>query len=89
MHEKDDIDALTDDELAEILDALAEYQVPIDTDLDKLPYEERKKWCYCKSGQSHCGTCEICGQPGHIRSLMCVTLCWCDACYRKALAEEQ
>jgi len=53
--------------------------------LDNLPYQERKQYCYCKENQSHCGVCIDCGKPGHLRSLMFVTFPWCDDCYDKAV----
>lgn len=53
--------------------------------LDPLPYEERRKWCYCRLGQTHCGKCDDCGKPGHLRALMFLTACWCDDCYAIAL----
>lgn len=55
-------------------------------DLDLLPWDERKKWCYCKEGDTHCGTCG-CGKPGHLRGFMMGTFVYCDSCYKKAVDE--
>ena len=41
--------------------------------------------CYCKAGETFCGTCERCGAPGHTRHFpgpVPVTGAWCDRCYR-------
>ena len=41
--------------------------------------------CYCKPGETHCGTCERCGVPGHTRHFpgpVPYTGAWCDRCYR-------
>lgn len=63
------------------------YQVvPRDTDLDHLPLIERQRFCYCKEGQTHCGTC-ACGKPGHVRSLIMCTSTWCDACFARSMQE--
>jgi len=51
--------------------------------LDTLQQPERAKFCWCKPGMTHCGTCD-CGKPGHMRSLGPATFCWCDACYEEA-----
>jgi len=40
--------------------------------------------CYCKPGDTTCGTCERCGEPGHTRYFpgpVPVTGAWCDHCY--------
>lgn len=61
------------------------------TNLDGLPWEQRKKYCYCNSSQTHCGVCS-CGKPGHIRALLFFTGVWCDECYARAdkqMTEEQ
>jgi len=54
--------------------------------LDGMPLEERKKYCYCKEGDTHCGVCD-CGKQGHLRALEFATLVWCDDCYEKAVDE--
>jgi len=54
--------------------------------LDRLPWEQRKKYCYCKEGQSHCGVCS-CGKHGHLRALMFCTDVWCDECFEQAFEE--
>lgn len=59
---------------------------PKSSDLDPLPQAERSKFCWCKPGECHCGTCG-CGKPGHVRSLGPATFCWCDACYKKAVED--
>ena len=41
--------------------------------------------CYCKPGDTSCGTCERCGAPGHTRHYpgpVPATGAWCDRCYR-------
>ncbi len=41
--------------------------------------------CYCTPGQTSCGTCERCGEPGHTRHYpgpVPSTGAWCDRCYR-------
>lgn len=41
--------------------------------------------CYCKPGETTCGTCDRCGQPGHIGHFpgpVPYTGTWCDRCYR-------
>lgn len=59
---------------------------PRSSDLDHLPQHERKLFCYCKEGQTHCGTCS-CGKPGHLRGLMMGTFVYCDDCYAVACKE--
>lgn len=47
--------------------------------------EPNKRFCYCKPGETTCGTCERCGAPGHTRHSpgeMPYTGAWCDRCYR-------
>jgi len=51
------------------------------SDLDHLPWEMRKEYCYCKKEEDHCGTCS-CGKSGHMRSMGMGTDTWCDECYQ-------
>lgn len=40
--------------------------------------------CYCKPGETTCGTCERCGAAGHTRHFpgaVPATGAWCDRCY--------
>ena len=42
--------------------------------------------CYCKRGESYCGTCEDCGRPGHTSHFpgaVPYTGAWCESCYLK------
>lgn len=44
-----------------------------------------RRGCYCKSGETSCGTCERCGAAGHTRHFpgpVPYTGAWCDRCYR-------
>lgn len=72
---------LTREEILEMF-----FPKPVDHRLDGLPYEEKKGRCYCKEGDTHCGSgCIDCGKPGHLRPLMFCTLTWCDECFPEAV----
>ena len=45
--------------------------------------------CYCGEGDTSCGTCDVCGAPGHVRAHPGggpVSGAWCDACYAQVAA---
>ena len=45
---------------------------------------ERTRNCYCGEGPTHCGTCQVCGKPGHARHFpgpLPYTGSWCDTHY--------
>lgn len=40
--------------------------------------------CYCRPGETSCGTCDRCGAAGHTRHFpgpVPYTGAWCDRCY--------
>lgn len=62
--------------------------------LQTIPVENRQSrgMCYCFQRnysseifkdipEGYCGFCDICGKPGHIRTLGAFTGCWCDKHY--------
>lgn len=57
----------------------------------------RPRNCYCRDGATHCGTCQVCGKPGHAGHFpgpLPYTGSWCDAHYavlydRMEAAEDQ
>ena len=52
--------------------------------------EQASRLCYCAEGETTCGTCEVCGAPGHTRhypGARPYTGSWCDACYRRVAGD--
>ena len=50
-----------------------------------------ERGCYCKEGDTSCGSCQVCGEPGHTRAMtgeVPYTGAWCDDCYAR-LAQSQ
>ena len=48
---------------------------------EQLP---QRKNCYCRPEDSYCGTCQVCGEPGHCRHFpgpLPYTGAWCEAHY--------
>lgn len=44
--------------------------------------------CYCGPDDQFCGTCEVCGKPGHTRHDAAAphTGAWCDDCWARRRA---
>ncbi len=44
--------------------------------------------CYCRPGQSHCASCQVCGRAGHLQHFPGAapyTGAWCDWHYRRLM----
>lgn len=42
------------------------------------------RYCYCKEGETTCGNCDICKEPGHVCHYpgpLPYTGCWCNVHY--------
>ena len=43
---------------------------------------------YCEPDQEYCGPCEVCGKPGHLKSIEFYSGIYCDKCEDEAFEVE-